>query len=166
MLIPNVRKTWAPVGETPLLRHHYQRHRISTITALTVSPHRQRLGLWVQFHRTNITGVEVRDFLRYLLRPRRGPVVLLWDGGTIHRRVLVRDFLECPTRLHVYPFPAYDPELHPAEFVWTHTQGRLSNGAPDDLPELHTQLRRSFARIKNSQRLLHSCFRASDLSWP
>jgi hypothetical protein len=125
MLIPNVRKTWAPVGETPLLRHHDKRDRISTITALTVSPHRQRLGVWVQFHTSNITGVEVRDFLRYLLRHLRGSIVLLWDGASIHRRVLIRDFLRWQTRLHVYPLPAYAPELNPAEFVWANTKRQL-----------------------------------------
>jgi hypothetical protein len=118
LLVPNVRKTWAAVGQTPILRHSYRRDRISTISSLTVSPARTRLGLYVQFHPTNITGVEVIGFLRYLLRHVRGPVVPLWDGGPIHRRAIVRDFVREQTRLHVHRFPAYAPELNPDEFVW------------------------------------------------
>jgi hypothetical protein len=37
LLIPNVRKTWAPRGETPLLWHRYRHDRISAISAVTVS---------------------------------------------------------------------------------------------------------------------------------
>ena len=29
MMIPPVRRTWAPVGKTPIVRHYYRRDRIS-----------------------------------------------------------------------------------------------------------------------------------------
>lgn len=158
-------KTWAPRGHTPLLRHSYKRDRISTISSLTVSPTSRRLGLYVQFHTTNITGVEVVQFLRHLLRHLRGPVVLLWDGGSIHKRTIVRDFLHRRPRLHVYPFPAYAPELNPDEFVWTKAKRALSNSAPKDLRDLQHHLRRSTQRLQRSQRLLWSCVFASGLPW-
>lgn len=159
-------KTWAPRGHTPLLRHSYKRDRISTISSLTVSPTYRRLGLYVQFHTTNITGVEVVQFLRHLLRYLRGPVVLLWDGGPIHKRKIVRDFLQRRPRLHVSAFPAYAPELNPDEFVWTKAKRALSNSAPKDLCELKHHLGRSTQRLQRSQRLLWSCLRASGLPWP
>jgi len=37
LLIPNVRRTWAPRGHTPLLRHRQRRDRISIISGLSVS---------------------------------------------------------------------------------------------------------------------------------
>ena len=166
LLIPNVCKTWAPRGHTPLLRHSYKRDRISTISSLTVSPAYRRLGPYVQFHTTNITGVEIVHFLQHLLRHLRGPVVLLWDGGPIHKRQMVRDFIRRRPRLHVYPFPAYAPELNPDEFVWTKTKRDLSNSAPKDLRELKHGLRRSTRRLQRSQTLLWSCIFASDLPWP
>lgn len=159
-------KTWAPRGHTPLLRHSYKRDRISTISSLTVSPTYRRLGLYVQFHPTNITGVEVVHFLRHLLRHLRGPVVLLWDRGTIHKRTIVRDFIRRRPRLDVYPFPAYAPELNPDEFVWTKAKRDLSNSAPKDIRDLGRRLGRSTRRLQQSQRLLWSCIFASDLPWP
>jgi hypothetical protein len=42
--------------------------------------------LYFNLHLNNITGAEVITFLRQLLRHLRGPLVLLWDGGKIHRR--------------------------------------------------------------------------------
>lgn len=159
-------KTWAPRGHTPLLRHSYKRDRISTISSLTVSPASRRLGLYVHFHPSNITGVEVVTFLRHLLRHLRGAVVLLWDGSSIHKRAMVRAFLQRHPRLQVYPFPAYAPELNPDEFVWTKARRDLSNSAPTDLRDLTQRLHRSIRRLQRAQRLLWSCIFASDLPWP
>jgi transposase len=165
LLIPNVAKTWAPVGKTPLLWHSYKRDRISAISGVTVSPSRRRLGLYIQFHTTNITGQEVLAFLRHLLRHLRGNVELLWDGGSIHRRKDVRAFLAHQKRLRVHRFPGYAPQLNPDEFVWTKAKHDLSNSTPKDIHELETTLRRSIRRIKSSQRLLWSCIEVSELPW-
>jgi len=166
LLIPTVRRTWAPKGKTPLLHHSYRRDRISTISALTVSPRRARLGLYVQFHRKNITGVEVVGFLRGLQRHIPGPIVLLWDGGSIHRRRLVQDHVRrCSARLHVHRFPGYAPELNPTEYVWTNAKRHLSNGTPEDIDQLARRVQAALRRIARSQQLLRGCLRKSTLSF-
>jgi transposase len=165
LLIPNVRKTWAPVGCTPRVYHSYTRDKLSAISALSVSPRHTRLGLYMHVHAANITGAEVVVFLRSLLRHLRGPVDLLWDGRTIHRRADVTAFLGRHRRLHAHRFPAYAPELNPDEFVWTKFKHDLANGAPEHLRQLDAHLRRSFRRVHGSQRLLWSCILASDLPW-
>jgi transposase len=165
LLIPNVRKTWAPVGCTPRVRHSYTRDKLSAISALSVSSLRARLGLYMHVHPVNITGAEVVVFLRHLLRHLRGPVERLWDGGMIHRRADVTAFLTRHTRLHVHRLPAYAPELNPDEFVWTKFKHDLANGAPEHLRQLDAHLRRSFRRVHGSQPLLWSCILASDLPW-
>jgi transposase len=165
LLVPNVRKTWAPAGCTPILRHSYSRDKISTIGGLTVSPVSQRLGLYVRFHSHNITGTEVLAFVRRLLRHLRGPVVMLWDGGPIHKRADVKALLQKVKRLHVYRFPAYAPELNPIELVWTHGKRDLSNSAHTDTVHLCSHLRRSIGRVRSSQQLLMSCIDHSDLPW-
>lgn len=165
LLIPNVRKTWAPVGCTPRVRHSYTRDKLSAISALSVSPQRARLGLYMHVHPVNITGAEIVVFLRHLLRHLRGPVELLWDGGSIHRRDDVKAFLSRHPRLHVHRFPAYAPELNPDEFVWTKLKHDLANGAPEHIRHLDPQLRRAFRRVHGSQQLLWSCILASDLPW-
>jgi transposase len=110
--------------------------------------------------------VEVIGFLRHLLRHLRGPIVLLWDGGTIHKRVIVKEFLRQNQRLHTYRFPAYTPQVNPDEFVWTKAKNSLANGCPKDLGELGRRLRGTMHRVRNSQRLLWSCIHASELPWP
>ena len=81
-------------------------------------PRRNRLALCARFHRDNIAGVEVVAFLRQLLRQIRGPIELVWDGGTIHRRRMAGDFLQRHPRIQTHRFPAYAPEINPDEYVW------------------------------------------------
>jgi transposase len=165
LLIPNVRKTWAPVGCTPTLRHSYRRDKLSAISAVSVSPARMRVGLYMHLHPDNITGAEVVVFLRDLLRHLRGPIELLWDGGSIHQRDDVKALLSWHRRLTPHRFPAYAPELNPDEFVWTNLKNDLANSAPEDLWQLEGELQRSFTRLHGSQRLLWSCIFESDLPW-
>lgn len=161
-----MRKTWAPVGRTPILRHRYRRDKISVISAVTISGVRHWIGLYFRLHRENINGERVVEFLRHLLRHLRGHVVLLWDGGTIHRKAVVQDYLLRNRRLHTYRFPAYAPELNPDEHVWTQSKCTLANSAPNTIDELECGVGRELFRLQHSPNLLWSCIDVAELSWP
>ena len=132
---------------------------------MAVSPRRRRIALYLHCRARNLTGLDIEHFLRHLLRHLRGPVDLLWDRGPIHRRRNVQAFVNHHPRLHVHFFPAYAPELNPAEYVWTQADRALANGAPDDLAELRVSLGTAVRRLRRSQDLLWSCIYASDLPW-
>src|SRR5437867_2141386 len=100
LLLPTVRRTWAPRGATPLLRHRYRRDKVSAISAVTVSPQRHRCGLYAHFHCDNISQVEVALFLCLLLRHLAGPIIVLWDGGAIHGGPAVEQVRARHPRLH------------------------------------------------------------------
>jgi transposase len=98
-----------------------------------------------------------------LLRQLRGHVIVLWDGGSIHKGPDVRALLtRCP-RLHVEPFPGYAPDLNPDEFVWTHFKATLANGRPDNLDELMAALCRITKKARKRPELLRSFITASEL---
>ncbi|MBS0184050.1 MAG: hypothetical protein JSS39_16810 [Nitrospira sp.] len=42
--MPNVARTWAPKGHTPVVRYLYKQDRLSTISALAVSPKRRQVA--------------------------------------------------------------------------------------------------------------------------
>ena len=165
LLIPTVRRTWAPRGETPYLRHRYRHDRFSVCSGVAVSPGRRQIALYLHCRPRNLTGLDIETFLRHLLRHRRGPVDLLWDRGPIHRRSNVQRFRARHPRLHVHFFPAYAPELNPAEYVWGQADRALANGAPDDLAALRHSLGTAVRRLRRSQDLLWSCIYASALPW-
>jgi putative transposase len=148
------------------VRHRYRRDRISACSGLAVSPKGRRLGLYLRCRRRNLTGLDIQAYLRHLLRHVRGPIDLLWDRGPIHRRLVVREFVAAHPRLHVHFFPAYAPELNPAEFVWTQADRELANGVANDLAELRHDLDAAIRRVRRSQLRLTSCIHPSGLPWP
>ena len=163
LLIPSVRRTWAPVGQTPLL-HFWQRHdRISIISGVSVSPRRRRFGLYFQLHLKNIRQPQVCEFVRHLLRHLRGPVIVLWDNSRIHKGPPVRELRDALPRLRLEYFPAYAPELNPDEAVWTLAKGKLANGRPDSTKELTAHLLQTFLGIRRSQATLRGCITQSEL---
>lgn len=166
LLLPTVRRTWAPRGETPLLHHRYRRDKVSAISALTVSPQRHRCGLYAYFFGDNITQVEVALFLRLLLRHLAGAIIVLWDGGAIHGGPEVNALLARHPRLHVERFPAYAPELNPDELVWNYLKGELANGSPDTVTELLDDLTRVTRRLRRAPALLRAFIVGSELPPP
>src|SRR5687767_3493376 len=119
LLIPTVLRTWAPRGCTPILHHRYRRDKVSVISGISVSPQRQRLGLFYRMHLTNIGQVEVCEFLRQLLRHLPGHVIVLLDNSNTHKGDPLRQLLRRHPRLHVEHFPSYAPDLNPDEGVWS-----------------------------------------------
>lgn len=163
LLIPPLRKTWAPRGRTPIHHHHQLHDRLSVISGISVSPHRKRLGLYFNFCWENISQKEVCCFLRYLLRHLRGPVIVIWDNGTPHKGVMIREFLRKYQRLHLENFPPYAPELNPDEGIWSQAKDTMANGRPDTLGELWWDLRDTFHDMAASQSCLRACFHQSEL---
>lgn len=163
MLIPPVRKTWAPRGQTPVIHHWYRHDRISAISALTVSPQRRRLGMYFRLSQDNIRCDDVADFLRQVLRHLRGNVIVVWDNARIHRGQPIRDLCRRYRRLHLEPLPPYAPQLNPVEAVWSHAKGKLANGRPDDKTELHQEVFETVSALRGSQRHLRAFIHKSAL---
>jgi transposase len=163
LLIPNVAKTWAPVGQTPIHRHVYRRDKISVISGISVSPKRQRLNLYYYLFYDNIAQEEVCLFLRHLLRHLHGPVIVLLDNSSTHKGEPLQELLRRNPRLHIENFPSYAPELNPDEGVWSQAKRKLSNSCPKDVDELMEDIIRSINGVRRSQRKLRGCIEQSEL---
>ena len=120
MMLPVLRRTWAPCGVTPPLAVRARSHeKVSGIGALIVSPRRRQLTLALALYpRQNIRGPQVRRFLQHLGRHVRGPVVLVWDRGLPHKHRVVTAWLVAHRRWHLAWLPPYAPELNPVELLW------------------------------------------------
>jgi len=109
----------------------------------------------------------VAKFLRHLLRHLRGHVVLLWDGGAIHKGPAIAQVLKDYPRLHVEPFPKYAPELNPAEQIWNDFKGHTANSLFQSKQDIRLSLHGCKRRVCRSQAKLRSFILASALpSWP
>ncbi|MCI0407346.1 MAG: transposase [Acidobacteria bacterium] len=164
MLQPLCRRTWAPRGQTPLLRQWDRRDRLSTISALTVAPRRRRFGLYWAPYRHNIRSPEVLRFLQALHRHIPHGFTLLWDRHRPHRATRVATWLARHRRIVVEWLPPYAPDLNPAEGIWGHTKyGDLANFTPANLDVLETAVVTSLGRTRRQRQLLAGFFRAAGL---
>jgi transposase len=164
--MPTRRRTWAPVGQTPVIPYNYRHDRLSTLGTLTVSPKRHHLGLYLRFQAGNFKAVHVADFLRTLLRQLRGHVILLWDRSRIHRGRAIEALCQAYPRLHCEEFPAYAPELNPTEQLWNDWKGHTANSLLQDLRHLRRRLHENARRVRRSQQKLRSFVLASKLPSP
>jgi len=164
MLQPLVRRSWAPRGQTPIIRCWDRRDRLSVIGAITVPPcrERHRLGAVFRIHARNIKTPEATAFLRALDRHVRGPLIVVLDRLNVHRaavrRWLSRRHPDAP-RVMAEWLPSYAPELNPAEQLWNHGKGvDLANLAPANSLDLRGHVRRSRIRQRHRPNLLASFF--------
>src|SRR5512135_1917462 len=163
MLTPTVRRTLAPRGKTPILKTWDRHDRISTISAVTISPKRRRLGLYFRLlpDDANAHGEDTVAFLKQLKRHIPGPMTILWDRSNIHDRSrAVRAYLADHPGIVTEPFPGSAPEANPDEGVWGYTKyGRLANFAPEDTAELRAMLIEELERLDDRSDLLASFIR-------
>lgn len=156
-LLPALVRTWAPCGQTPVLSTPLSREHLSVIGALTPTGR-----LLSRTYEHPIRGPEVVRFLQHLLAQLPGPLMVLWDGASIHRSHLVKAFLAtvADQRLHLVALPAYAPELNPAEGIWNLLKrGELKNLFCEALWELRIELRLALARLRHRVHALQGCIR-------
>jgi transposase len=169
LLAPLVRRSLAPKGQPAVLEHQAKhRQKVSLIAALTISPKRQHLGLYFSsLINDSFDQDAVAWFLRQVLRHLKGPVIVVWDRGTMHRGPEIRQLLQDHPRLSLEDLPPYAPELNPVEQIWTHLKwNRLCNFAPQDTADLETRVFTELQGWRTSQLQLRTFWNASDLPWP
>jgi DDE superfamily endonuclease len=87
-LLPMAVRTWAPVGQTPVLRVKLTRDHLAAISGITPDG---RLVMQVQDRAYR--AEDVVRFLRLLLRKIGGKLLVIWDGSPIHRAQEIKAFL-------------------------------------------------------------------------
>jgi transposase len=151
-----VARTYAPCGQTPVLRAPLIRDHLSVIGGVTADGR-----LFTHIQDAAFTGETVVAFLRQLLRQIPGKVVVVWDGASIHRCQEVKDFLAtgAARRLQLERLPAYAPELNPAEGVWNLLKRKeLKNRCCQDLDELRWEVGLAIRRLQRRRHLIRACF--------
>jgi transposase len=155
-LLPMAVRTWAPCGQTPLLRVPLTRDHLSAISGITADGR-----LFMQTQEYAYRSPDVVRFLRLLLRKIRGKLLVIWDGAPIHRGQPIKDFLRngAARRLHLEQLPSYAPELNPDEGVWNYLKRvELANLCCSDLATLRLAVRRAKERLRHKRTVIQACF--------
>lgn len=170
LMAPLLRRSWALRGHPPESKYKAgHREKVSVAAALWLSPSRDRLHLAYQtLINGYFTNVEVAEFLSGAVQGLPGPVIAIWDGGTMHKGGPIRALVEqSQGRLDLEPLPAYASTLMPVEFLWRWLKyGRLCNFAPQDAHQLNEAVVRELEAIRDNQVLLSSFCHQSELPLP
>jgi transposase len=155
-LLPMVVRTYAPMGQTPILRHLLTYDHLSVISAITPQG-----KLYTMTWDRSIKGPDVVRFLKHLLRHIPGKLLIIWDGATIHRSHVMKTFLAngAAERILLERLPGYAPELNPDEGIWNYLKRvELKNVACRDLSHLRDELRKAVARLRHKTDVIQACF--------
>jgi len=138
-LLPSVRATWAPRGQTPVLRHRFVWKRLSLAGALVYEPDSSDAHLVFQLRPGAYNDETLIEFLTELneLEQQR-PVLLIWDGLPSHRSRRMSDWVASQRHwLSIDPLPGYAPDLNPIEQVWGSLKSKeLANLCSDTIDEV------------------------------
>ncbi|HEX5877129.1 MAG TPA: transposase, partial [Actinomycetota bacterium] len=166
-LIPMVRRTWAPKGRTPVLRHPFNWKRASMAAALCIRPGGG--GAQVAFHvqpgsyDTDTLIVALGELRRFLAGER---ATLVWDGLPAHRSRKMHAWLgQQRPWLVVERLPAYAPDLNPVEGLWSNLKGvELANLVTEHLGDIMRAAHAGIDRIRRTPHLAYSFLRHAGLS--
>ena len=137
-------RSWAPVGQTPVIKRTGKRFRVNMLSAIS-NAGRLRFRLFTG----SFNGPVFIDFLGRLLREcGGGKVHLILDGHPVHHAKRVSAWVAGHAeRIQLHFLPGYSPELNPVELlnhdVKANAAGRRRPRSASELrQELHGYLRR------------------------
>jgi DDE superfamily endonuclease len=107
-LLPSVVRTYAPVGQTPVLHERLTRDHLSAMSAITLEG-----KLYMKEQDRAFKAEDAVRFLKHLMHQIPGKLLVVWDGSPIHRGRAVKDFLAsgAASRLQLEQLPGYAPDL-------------------------------------------------------
>jgi transposase len=166
-LLPVTRRTWAPRGHTPVIRHHGKWKRASMAAGLCYGS--RGGGASLAFHH-QVGPYDTDTLIGALGQLRRAlggqKATLVWDGLPAHRSLAMAAWLRRQRHwLVVEPLPGYAPDLNPVEALWSNLKGvELANLAGDTLQEVTAAAERGIQRIRATHWLPYSFLRHCGLS--
>ena len=152
-------RTWAPVGQTPVLQYSFRCTSLSAIAGITFW--RFYFGLFAGA----IRSAQLIEFLSALGQQIRGRLLVIWDGLPVHKSPLVRSYVESRgDRFVPETLPAYAPELNPVEYIWAHMKQReLANPSLETIGQVGAYARNCLKSMQPRPRIIAACWKQAEL---
>jgi len=106
--------TWAPVGETPVVKFTGKRESIGMISAISM-----RGSMHWRIYEGSMNSARFLDFLKDLISDVKSKIFLVVDNVSYHKSAETRDWVKKhESRIELFYLPGYSPDLNPDEWVW------------------------------------------------
>lgn len=147
--------SYAPLGQTPIVRATGQRFGCNMISAIT---NRGHLAFMV-FHGKFEASLFV-DFMQRLLKQAAGRIYLIVDGHPVHRSSVAKRFVATQqARLRLIRLPGYCPELNPDELLNQDVKtNALGKSRPTNRAEMMSSVRSHLHRRQKQPQVIRNLF--------
>lgn len=161
-LLPLLGLTWAPCGQTPVLRQQAGREHLNLITA--IAPNGR---IYVAGQDQPFCNEDIAWFLEKLCsRYRKKDLLVIWDNASIHSGDAIRALLkDRPGRIHLERLPAYSPELNPTELVWSYLKQSLKNRVFLSLNDLTVAVLDQVRLLESDPQLIQAFFHKKEIGF-
>jgi transposase len=150
-------RSFAPKGQTPVIRRTARRHTTSMISSVT-----NRGMLRFMIYEGALNADLFRAFLQRLVRSVAGKVFLIVDNLKVHKAGKVRAWVAAHRdRIELFFLPSYAPEHNPDAFLHHDLKQRLGRQvAATDRAGLKSSLRRYMRRLQREPARVRAFFQA------
>ncbi|MGH8459327.1 MAG: IS630 family transposase [Nevskiales bacterium] len=154
--------SYAPLGQTPIVRATGQRFGCNMISAITNRGHLAFRVFEGKFH----AGLFV-DFMKRLLQQAPGKIYLIVDGHPVHRSALAKNFVAAnDSCLRLIRMPGYCPELNPDELLNQDVKtNALGKSRPRNRTEMIAGVRRHLHRRQKQPQLIRNLFQEQHVQY-
>ena len=152
----HVRRSFAPKGQTPVVRQPAKRFCSALISAINNQGKMQWMAL-----KEALNADIFLNFLRQLIKNRKRKIILIVDNLRVHHARLVKQWLEAhQERIEVYYLPSYSPELNPDEYLNNDLKQNLhKDGVPKDKTQLDAKVSVAMFMLQGRPQKVRSFFR-------
>jgi transposase len=154
--------TWAPVGQTPVVRGTGQRKSVNMISAVSAKG-----KFHFSFVEGNVSAANFIEYLKKLLDDIPGRIFLIVDGHGAHTAKATTEFAgKHSDRLKLFFLPPYSPELNPDEWVWKNIKhDNVGKIAARGVEEMRSGILRAVSRLESATQVVVGFFADPSLSY-
>ena len=152
-------KTWAPKGQTPIVKTTGKRGGLCVTSAISPAG-----KMTFRIEKGKVNADKHIEFLIQIMKqhPNR-KIIVVEDNAPSHTAYAVKSFVASqPSRIAIYYLPSYSPELNPDEHVWAYLKAhQLKSHQAQTTKELKQLVKRKMQGIQRKNSLVHSFFMKS-----
>ena len=154
--------TWAPKGETPIIKSTGQRQKINCISAIN-----NQGKLRFMLYDEKFTATVFIQFLKRLMHKQKKAITIIVDGHRAHFTKAVKEYVESRNgKLKLYPLPSYSPELNPDEFVWNNAKQKVAKKKHSKTSKTFKEVvKQTMADIQKNENLVTSFFCETNVAY-
>ena len=147
--------SYAPLGQTPVVRATGQRFGCNMISAIT-----NRGALAFRVFQGKFQNPVFIDFMKRMLKQAKGKIYLIVDGHPVHKSLAASRFAaDNEARLRLILLPGYCPELNPDELLNQDVKtNALGKSRPTNKAEMIASVRSHLYRRQKQPHVIRNLF--------